>query len=189
MARKSKQLEGLTLIEILIVIAISGFVLVALSFLAAQDLQIEKQNEQRNLANTVAVSWEQSFSNLLATNPTCLNQIAQAFTNQNISTYYICNKGDGLYPTTNLPSALISACENSSNYYLASPTTGTFTTVDLGNNFECSTTGSSTNIYQAQLNVNSVTTSPNQLTVNINTKYTAVDSQTYNYSLSRQYEY
>lgn len=85
--------KGLSLIEVIIVMAITGFTLVALLNLATRDLLIEKLNEQQDIANYISVSQLEEFDSIKTSNPGCISSIATnySFSQFNNQNYFICS--------------------------------------------------------------------------------------------------
>jgi hypothetical protein len=138
--------DGLSLIEVLIVIVITGFTLIALLNLAARDLSIETTNEQNDTGNYVSFSQLEEFDNVRTLNPSCLSTIANDYTSNNsLNTYFICSKSNLSIGT------LIPQCDNYSGngtFYVYQATNspylgGYLNVVPTGNGFyDCDPAGS-----------------------------------------------
>ena len=195
---KKKSNAGLTLVEVLIVLAISGLTLVALLNLAVRDLQIESLNEEQDVANTASVSLLQQFEHIKNLSPACAATMAGKWTSGTKQTYFICSPANPVL-NANAPSTLIqNACENSSAYQITDGGSGSglgqsFTYVDPKNTstnaFDClpAKTGNSNISYQSRLQVINVQNNPNLMTISSDVSFTGLNAQKYSFSLQQQY--
>ncbi len=146
---KFKSRDGLSLIEIIVVIAITGLSLIALLNLSTRDLKIEYENENRDNANYINVSQIEKFDMIKSYNPMCLNTL---YSNPVTYYYYICQNGFSAPGLLNLISNCYNPTYNQSFdiYYSVSPENvyiATNTTGSGQGNYQCSMTMNTTGNY------------------------------------------
>lgn len=120
--RKKLGKLGLSLIEVLVVMAITGATLVALLNLATRDVQVARSNEQQDAGNYLSVSQLEGFDAIRTASAGCLNALYTNYAS-GINTYYICQTN--AFSSTGI--SPVGACTNTS-----APTT--WNIYPIGNN-------------------------------------------------------
>ncbi len=190
--------RGLSLIEVLIVLAITGFTLIALLNLSTRDLGIEKLNEQQDVANYITSSQMQSFDATKTLAPSCLQSLVTNWSvNKNI--YYICHANNLSSIGTVVNGCTVSGNGNSSSqqywYLYLSTSSNYIDTAQQNINqqtapfYDCQTTFGSSGAYDERLQVTNVDTSARTITLSSQVKWTNFNGKVNNLSLDQQYIY
>src|SRR5579872_390754 len=146
--------EGLSLIEVLIVMAVTGLTLVALLNLAAHDLEIETINEAQDEANYISLSQLQEFDAVKSGNTACIQKLAANYQLPTPIQYYLICQNSNVTGYTQ-----VAECDNQPNekvfLYYENPQTASNTLYyDPNANTDCNPTAPAGSVkYQNRLHV------------------------------------
>jgi len=175
--RLSIKNKGLSLIEVLIVMALAGISLIALLNIVTRDLLIEQLNQSQDTADYIALSQFENFDYLwnLPGNSSCLQNLTA-------TSYFICTAGSGAVGGL----TQVAACDagTGQTWLLYSDPGNKYINVSSSANggYDCSAT--STN-YQEQMAITAVGST--SLTGDSLITYTTSNNDTHNISYEKQY--